>query len=414
MPINYLDVTKRVNESLKLKAEKEQGLFKVSIEELMQGIEPVNPLVYYHRLIAKLAPDSEFAEYVNSHDDIANIPKTVTLKRNIIIKEAIEKNIGSNTVELYPGAVFNNVYDALKRTDHGIASGFTRDKCFLIALVFNLTFEQAEYLLMHCLGEQGFNYKNPYEVMLAYCFIDHTNSYERYCTLKERYEKAKDSNTNKTNGSTHFYQLQFANIIDEDDLIEFVCTLPNTGRNSAKTALKKLYKKLDEITEAANTVDLAADGNSSVFYGEKCKLIKCCNDDNAAEILKSLFGENPYKTGKFAFVKKHSFTSSELKDKINGTDTVNKQDIILLCFLYYVIDGGWNELLEELDEKMKKGDKTYSIIQSVYEDFSCLCNEYLEMAGFSTMYLPDPLERTIVFCLMTTDPLKTFTMIIAA
>lgn len=408
-----LEITKSIDADLQNKLLKEQNLIKSDIKELLSDVEPINPLFYYHRLLVNLYPDSDFSKNIN--DDLTNVNRTIMSYRNKLIEESIKENIRSNSMELFPGIVYTDIKNTLTRNDegHGIAStGITREICFLIALTFNLTYEQTEDLLMHCIGETDFNYKNPYEVMLVYCLKEHIAVYESFCALKENYENAKHNISDKELLTKNYKNL-FSKIKNKDELVEFLSKLPNTDSKSARREFSKLYDELVEINKDFSMIDMAADGEADIFYGDECELLNCATYDYSNDIIKRIFGEKLRKKGNFKFVKKHCFTKQELLDKLEGRKNISKQDIVVLYFYKYIESGDWADCIDILEEKRQKYPQNdLNILGNIYDDFRMNCNSILEKAGFSSLYLPNSFERTIVFCLMTEDPILTLRKIV--
>lgn len=425
-------ITQRMNEVFNRKLEEENELLSVTNAfELIESIKPIKPLVYYHRLIAELFSESEFAQLVK--DDYSTSDRNIIAKRNELIRAAINDNIHSNSIVISPNIQFiDNVDNVLTRNDKGrgiSATGLTREKCFLVAFAFNLTFEQLEDLMFRCLGHSSINYKNPYEVMIVYCTLGHTNVYEHYCKLKNAYEsKLGLGQKTESSHNTLYYKNMFEKVDTDDELVKFLLTLPDSASKSALNTFKEVYSEIVVELKAASDADALDEAmelsekkgdywsyydiEQSKEYKARCNKLIDCKD-----IVKHLFGDAKKETGSWAWLKKGNiFTTEELKSMLAGEKTITKEHMLLLVFYKYILCGGWNDWVSDFEDGVltnDKGELTGDILKRIYEDFSQDCNYYLENAGFSDCYLPDALTRILIFCLLTKDPLETFKIILS-
>lgn len=140
--------------------------------------------------------------------------------RNKLIREAIRDNVSENSIKLNPKYTCKDVEDLLTRKDR---SNFNRNKIFVISLALNLTYEQMLYLLVHCCGERGINFKDPYEVILAYCIKGHTNVCEHYNNLIQKYESSveNDVTDREDNADTSSLAQKFENVDTDEKLLSF-------------------------------------------------------------------------------------------------------------------------------------------------------------------------------------------------
>lgn len=422
-------MTKIMNENLERQLLAEKELLSCDdVIELIKNIEPIEPLYYYHRLICELFPDSEFVNIIGN--DYLKKGKKVMSLRNALIRKAIRDNIHGNSIEISPDIYFNDIEDTLIRNDksHGIgATGITRKKCFLIAFVFNLSFEQLENLMVHCLGDKEINYKDPYEVLIAYCTSEHTNVFEHYMSLKVMYEqRIKDNYNAKIDNTlaTSYYKTEFSNVDTDEELINFVLTLPNTNSTSAVKVFTEVYDEIiDELKKASTEYafdDISMEFEAKGFFLNDNDILKTEKYNNRLKninlydyntLATNLLGSDFKKTtGTFKNLKKRTvFSKEELKEILENKTNVTKEYLLLLLFYKYYLCDAWIDFVEDYEE----GIQINELLKRIYYDFCATANGYLEDAGFSGVYLPNALTRTLIFCLVTNDPIATFNTIMS-
>ena len=418
-------MTQRMNENFLKRIEIEKELLcSEDVFDLINDIEPVNPIFYYQRLICEKFPNSEFAEMIGT--DYEQTSNQLCRKRNPLIFEAIDTNIRSNSIEISPSIYFADIKSTLTRNDkgHGIAAtGLTKEKCFLCAFVFNLNYEELKDLLIHCTGDADINYKNPYEVLIAYCTTEHTNVCEHFLSLKKEYEKSLVKNTynHDFKSDTLSYQKNFESIDTDETLIDFLVTLPNEERLSSFNVFKSVYEEIvndikddesESIIEKEKKKEEENDTylNLELYYEnkhiqEKIERMKAKeNEFFSSNVVNRIFGEEVEKReGKFAYLKRETiFDSDELKKMLEQEKTIRKSHLVLLLFYKYYFSGDW------IDYYWDYENDTSDILCDLYYSFCAFCNGYLQKAGFSDLYLPDALTRVLVFCLFSDDPMKTF------
>lgn len=402
--------TKSVNEAMKNILKKENDLLSAGAYELIRGINEINPIFYYHRMLAKLFPDSDFSRELN--ENYSRNDKSVITKRNKLVDEAMKDNIPRDIRknDLFPlvdfkkcsddGSIWDSLRTMLTRNNaSGInATGLTREKLFLCAFVFNLDFDTLLDLMSRCIGEQDLNYKNPYEVLLAYCAIEHNKVCERFIEIKKIYEQKRSlCSLNDNNIKTKVAKEKFSNIQDDDSLVEFMCTLPSAEKTSPKEVLKDIYNDVKSVF--------------SIEYELYTQTYPNCSEYKY--VTNAIYGDDiKIKEGYISFIKKLAFSYIQLEEMINGTRAVTKSALMILLFYRYVCfdeentqgeNTAWSECVKYCQENNIENPLLY-----LYEDFKSILNPILEDAGFSEIYLPNVLERLLTYCLITKDPIETF------
>lgn len=402
--------TRTINEAMENLLKSENELLGSGAYELIRGIEEINPIFYYHRMLAKLFPDDEFTLKLNK--DYSQNDRSVNKARNILVDKSMTDNIPRDIRkrDLYPlvdfdrlsedEPIWDSIRNMLTRNNRsGInATGLTRNKLFLCAIVFNLDFDTLMDLMSRCLGERDLNYKNPYEVLLAYCTIEHRKVCERFIEIKHRYEqKCLSDSSNSNNIKTEFAKETFCGIQDDDSLIKFMCTLSCDKRLGRQTVFKDVYNDVKSI--------FLKEYESYIQIYPKCSEYKY--------ITNAIYGDDLKKTeGDISFIKSLAFSYSQLEEMVNGTRAITKSALMILLFFRYVCfdeenpegeNTAWSECVKWCQEKNIQEPLLY-----IYKDFKTISNSYLRDAYFSEMYLPNALERLLTYCLITKDPIETF------
>lgn len=340
--------------------------------------------------------------------------------RNKLIREAIRDNVFENSIKLNPKYTCKDVEDLLTRKDR---SNFNRNKIFVISLALNLTYEQMLYLLVHCCGEREINFKDPYEIILAYCIKGHTNVCEHYNNLIQKYESSveNDVTDREDNADTSSLAQKFENVDTDEKLLSFLVSLPlNTKSMTATIEFKYIYDEIVKIIGDNNQTYLRDDLKTEIEeqglfwnfdeidfkYRKKLENAKLVSVES---FIKELYQDDNFKKNAkktFSYLRKQLPTSQDLTEILNSKKEVTKENIILLLFYRYCLSGEWADFIDDLDENKP-------LLKSVYDDFKLQCNFELSACGFSDLYLPNAFERFIVFCICSTNPIETFKKVIS-
>jgi len=405
--------TKKVNESFEGKIESEKKLLNKDPISWILEIEDMDPNRYYNRLIALLHKNSEFAK--EAEKDYEHCSGETIGKRNILIRDAIINNMRDtdgnpiNSIQLSPEYEYSNIEDALTRSDRLFTVRKPRGVAFLSALAFNLDYSTTEELMVHCLSESKFDFKNPYEVMLAYCLIDERPSCEHYLELKQEYESIDLSKTDYyiTDRSTHSYEEKFWEISEDEDLIKFVCCLPKNNSQSARKVFKDNYDKL-YAELAKNQEDLYDILNAYLEPDVDVKTKHSLQNEigiSDSDLLNRFFGKSFRKNRRdqFSFLRKKVFNANNLRNIIAGTENVTKEELLLVLFFRYCSSENYANLKTKFNDS-----ESSKLVRKIYYSFKGFANPELETAGFDYVYLPNPFERFLMFCLVCEEPLEAF------
>lgn len=428
-------------------------------------------------LTGKLTKTTDFAVYISllldeemSNQDDSLLPlleiaereysvEPINIEaRNALIRNAVDKNIPkklkikkSDLKPLIPFERLNdndevrkNILDALTRRDEarGILnskSGLTREKVFMCAFAFNLNYEEVHNLMWHCLGEQDFNYKNPYEVIFVYCIFKHDGTLiVRFKELKDKYEQCSgipNIENSAEQGQTKFvgdtlFEITDTGIIglkidNDEDLLKSLMELPCTNSNSAKTELNNIYEEIIESPQFIEEFEEYKEYKKSKGEGR--------GETRNMYLIRKIFGDpKPKKLKKNEFqntgstkstIKLRIFDHNELKKMVDVTDKttknspkITKSTLLIMIFFKYVYlkdDDEKTQWEKDINDYMERHDgifveRVQIPVRNVYNEFSKMANDILIDAGFSEIYLPNIMERYIVYSLCSAKPLDTF------
>ena len=333
-------------------------------------------------------------------DENAQIQQGIQLKQNAEIydKKKIQRIIRES--------VFDN------------RTRISREKVFALAFALNLDYSNVIELLQKGAGEREFNFRNSYEVLLAYCFIEHTHMYEYYTELRETFENRYNAEDASNAGTdTIVFKRNFRKIESEDELMDFICSLPNDESQSARREFVRLY---DSLVNIYNNDSLSDKMEHTIFYGDPSGYINLAalilredvvqdSDRKFNQITRELFGtvavnkkkENGQEVRFRLLKEKYAMTAADLLDVYKGKKSVQKAHLISLSFLEYVKDGGWEAAVHEYSAN--NGE-----LAKIFNDFSHFINPVLFRAGYNNFSLLNEFELFVMRCLYTTDPIDSF------
>lgn len=397
----------------------------------IEKIPPINPNYYYNRLIGDLFP--EFAEITNGNYDPDQLSEKAVNTRNEFVRQAIYDNMLSpesehiNSIELYPGCIYNNVDNALTRNDRIFDVRDIRGKVFLAALAFNLTYDQFENLLVHSLGEKSIDFKNPFEVMLAYCIVCEENSCEHFLLLKPRYLENLDNEyqPSRNGSSTASFESAFWNLRNDNELLDLLYHLPEENSQTARKIfcdeINNICDRLKIVDGINTTIEKYVNGDMGEF--ERVLVALYNNPDvyksvlnskpnatlyNLQDVYQQLVGNlNVHLNDTFAFLRRRIFTRNKLSEMYNGTKPVTKDALILLLFFDYCLSKDY----QNIKKKVVAGKYNKTRIFSSFQSFA---NKKLEKAGFDYIHLANSFELFLAYCLITEDALNAFHMLVHA
>ena len=272
-----------------------------------------------------------------------------------------------------------------------------------------------------------------------YSITKHTNVYETYLRLCKAYEdvlqkqiKTDDSleqNVKRTAVYKKDYEEQFELCINQGDenienkLIDFVISLPKTDSISFNETFLQLYNSIanaeiirkisDSFSE--NEKDLSDDNTFALFVDivkialenrnkHVCEYIE---DD---ELLNQIFGNSKSRSLKGTIskiLKNRALITPELVDGIkSGELNATRDHIVILAFYKFMI--GTDDNFSYWDVLTRYDFDKQKALKPMYVNFKNYCDGILDKIGSAGLYLPNTIERVVIFCLLTSNPLNTF------
>lgn len=328
---------------------------------------------------------------------------------------------------LSPYKTFKDIYDILlsKTANVSVIRKLDRDKVFLIALAFNLDYDTMNALLVDRLGFKRINFKNPYEVTLAYCLIEHTNVCEHYFNLLNSYEEMPQfaPEIGPIYDDTIAYEDRFDNIFSDEDLLTFLATLPKSRNSkSALDCFKKQFSKVKNIVESRKQEDYLDKHYDAVkkvgdhwsydaVYAEimcnpkKRKIYDRQGNLKPNTAINEIIHRYQVHGGNFEEFKIAAFSERNINDILSGKLPVTKEHLIQIYFIEFCLNSpGWFDIVDEYIGN--------NLLGEIFTKFKLYCNFAFRDCGFSDIYLPNLFERIVVLCLLSKDPIGTFNMIL--
>lgn len=452
------EITNAYAEKFIPKLEEENLLEKGNVADLLLQIEDADPVLFIKRMIILAKPDAEFnGKRLDEVENIEDIPiyKFCELIDEIKTENGIGKSIrlrADKIIRVPEGNSGNGLlrdvfgyYDAHKKRPKAVPfRGETlkysdqrlRNAIFAFGFILNLTKDQFLKLLLQECSLANINYKDPYEVLYMYSITKHTNTYESYLKLCKQYETAlKNQSTNDSSiqnaKRTAVYKRDFEDqfescisVVDENTenkLIDFVVSLPKTDSVSFNETFLELYESIADaeitkkISDKFSEKDLSDDDTFSVFAdvvkiaieNRSKNVCKYVEDD---ELLNQIFGNSKARSLKGTIskiLKKRALITPELVAGIkSGERNATRDHIVILAFYKFMI--GLDDKFSYWDVLIRYDFDKQKALKPMYVEFKNYCDGILDKIGSAGLYLPNTIERVVVFCLLTSNPLNTF------
>ena len=452
------EITNAYAEKFIPKLEEENLLEKGNVADLLLQIEDADPVLFIKRMIILAKPDAEFnGKRLDEVENIEDIPiyKFCELIDEIKTENGIGKSIrlrADKIIRVPEGNSGNGLlrdvfgyYDAHKKRPKAVPfRGETlkysdqrlRNAIFAFGFILNLTKDQFLKLLLQECSLANINYKDPYEVLYMYSITKHTNTYDSYLKLCKQYETAlKNQSTNDSSiqnaKRTAVYKRDFEDqfescisVVDENTenkLIDFVVSLPKTDSVSFNETFLELYESIADaeitkkISDKFSEKDLSDDDTFSVFAdvvkiaieNRSKNVCKYVEDD---ELLNQIFGNSKARSLKGTIskiLKKRALITPELVAGIkSGERNATRDHIVILAFYKFMI--GLDDKFSYWDVLTRYDFDKQKALKPMYVEFKNYCDGILDKIGSAGLYLPNTIERVVVFCLLTSNPPNTF------
>lgn len=388
--------------------------------QLISSIKEVNTSSFVRRIICKCFPDEPCHDgitHLGQINDVDSEPLSTYIR---CIRNAKRDNHIPDEIDIKPGVVYNvglpvnddstNFQNGLirdlfgipdERHEQSMKESKFRYKVFALGFILNLKIEDFFKLLLQECGQANINYKDPYEVLFVYCLSKHVNIYENYTNLRMDFERKQNKEiVVNNNTATSYYQISYTQEIeknpDDEQFVGYILKLPRSTSQTYNIMFEKLYNDIKDF----HTKELMYPDK----YSQVENLSNTDYDESVSdtEMLKILFGKQ-HRNGNLDFVKKRISFSKKTLDAIRkGKEQATRDNIIFLLFVEFVKvkEDGYYEIL-------KNYENDDHLIEYMYDMFCQYCNEELDQIDAPGLYLPNPVERVLVYCLVSRNPIET-------
>ena len=271
---------------------------------------------------------------------------------------------------------------SVRRKVHNWMSGKNlpteRDDVYEICFALQLNQEQTERMLT-LLTDQGIHYRNPKELIFAYCLRYHLG-YAYACQLSSQY-----TDRNKTNSNhepvTQILRQNFQTVKAEEDLFSFLIRHQHVMGSGHNTAYSYFCKMLSLLTGE----DLVGEEHYAMEY--------------VADMYLRLNMPLDKKTSRYSdiqkIVKKYWPGARSIKAMKSRSEEVSRKTLLLL---YLVTGGNWGDDYDELDE-------IYIQPKEFLETHCRRMNKMLQECGMRRIDPRNVFDYLLLYCLRPEDDL---------
>lgn len=254
-----------------------------------------------------------------------------------------------------------------------------REDVFQICFALELDQSQADRMLT-MLTEQGIHYRNPREMVYAYC-LRYRLGYRYACDLADQFLQKKSASDNHRDPVTQMIRQEFQSIKAEEDLISFILRhQPNLGTHH-NTAYSYFCKMLTLLT------------------GEGLEGEACYSMEYVADTYLRLNVPLDKKTGNYSdiqkIVKKYWPGARSIKAMKSRSEDVSRKTLLLM---YLVTGGVWEQKYDELDEP-------YIQPKEFLEAHCRRMNQMLTECGMCQIDPRNVFDYLVLYCLRPEDEL---------
>jgi len=274
-----------------------------------------------------------------------------------------------------------------------------RPTVFLLGFGLGMSADDVSSFLIKALKERDFNFKDPVEIILWYCFRN-GYKYQKFQSLKKRFENMAKEESGEIYGDRTFaIRYEAASIYDDESLMRFlsVFAAPPGKDSYSVTAVQKFYE-LYRQTKAIIAEYYNLDEAEGLSVSRK---VWRAEDIGEGDVEKILCNGTPYDSkgnlvrvsgSKLAkFFSKKRFSRQHLHDVLAGEVAIDRFDLITLNFFLFSQDAKY-----ETDNKNR------------FLAFTDSTNGILNECGMGELYIANPYECFLLMCILSDCPLATF------
>lgn len=288
----------------------------------------------------------------------------------------IVKGLSSNTSKLLQR-------DSIRRKVRNWMNGKNlpteREDVFQICFALELDQSQADRMLT-MLTEQGIHYRNPREMIYAYC-LRYRLGYRYACDLADQFLQKQSASDHHRDPVTQMIRQEFQSIKAEEDLFSFILRhQPHLGTHH-NTAYSYFCRMLILLT------------------GEELEGEACYSMEYVADTYLRLNVPQDKKTGNYSdiqkIVKKYWPGARSIKAMKSRSEDVSRKTLLLM---YLVTGGVWEQEYDELDEP-------YIQPKEFLEAHCRRMNHMLAECGMCQIDPRNVFDYLVLYCLRPEDEL---------
>ena len=170
---------------------------------------------------------------------------------------------------------------------------------------------------------------------------------------------------------------------------------------------KKISDKFPEKDLNDDTFSVFADVVKIAIENRSKNVCKYVEDD---ELLNQIFGNSKARSLKGTIskiLKNRALITPGLVAGIkSGERNATRDHIVILAFYKFMI--GLDDKFSYWDVLTRYDFDKQKALKPMYVNFKNYCDGILDKIGSAGLYLPNTIERVVVFCLLTSNPLNTF------
>ncbi len=334
-------------------------------------------------------------------------------------------------------------------------SACKRSTLFVLSFALHMTPVAVIEFLTKVLGEQSYNFRNPYEVIAYYCQskekLNNHMDYLRICSeYEKRISKASFSPKEQINYTLYAKANLAFNVTTEDDLYSFLVSNRANFNKFSQTAYVEFKTMYDEVMRIAKIQDLSNDSYLTPSWADSEKTRKDHEEKvnkaihlhsvkNTEQLAKCMLyfiprsttekfnkkgekiitddfirmsNKNTDKKSQTTMLPKeiteNLLTKDRLDDLLNGIKPVDRKALILLKFFIFSLK------LEDMElsfyAENPYGEFKYSASHCL--EFLNQCNDMLVRCGMAKLYPANRFDNLVLISLVSSKPYEMFGQII--
>lgn len=284
-----------------------------------------------------------------------------------------------------------------------------------LSFILEMEPENVVVFLNRTLGEKGYNFRNPKEIIYYFC---HNNrlKIQKAEELIEEYETININNEGK-------YEFKYTNILknevkdinDNNELLEYLKNNKSSWTNMSESIQNEFINLINDIKKLLSFIESEADINNDFL--ERFILQGVPRETKGQDTQNNIASEFvSHKDSKLKELLDNILKRDKIDKKLQGKAEATRKDLIFLSFIKFtLLVGGYEEIMDsdefgeeatELSEDHKEGP-----VQSMLH-FREVTDNMLLKNGMGELYLPNKFDNFILLSLCFKEPYEYFSDVI--